>query len=114
MRRQRTFGTAGARTAGNSIRLADPNRLCPVRPPRLRSAPALAGRAAFSHRLPLRIQVLPDLDVASVYIRAKLQPAIDIRECSLVHHEYRHGLWQIASGGAARRDRLIDCVDRLL
>jgi hypothetical protein len=78
------------------------------------SAPALAARLSFRHRSPLRIQVVPDLGVTPVYIPAKLQPAIAIREGGLVHHEYRHGLRQSASGGAARRDRLIDRIDRLL
>ena len=57
------------------------------------SAPALCGRVAFRQWSPLRIQVRPDFGVASVYIRTKLQAAIDIREGGLVHHKYRHGLW---------------------
>jgi hypothetical protein len=57
------------------------------------SAPALCARVAFRQWSPLRIQVRPDFGVASVYIRTKLQAAIDIRESGLVHHKYRHGLW---------------------
>ena len=57
------------------------------------SAPALCARVAFRQWSPLRIQVRPDFGVASVYIRTKLQAAIDIREGGLVHHKYRHGLW---------------------
>jgi len=49
--------------------------------------------------------MLRDLGVASVYVRAKLQPAIELRERGLVHHEYRHGLWHGASDGVAGRDR---------
>ena len=60
---------------------------------RLRSASALCARVAFRQRSSLRIQVRRDFGVASVYIRTKLQAAIDIREGGLVHHKYRHGLW---------------------
>lgn len=61
--------------------------------PDLSSAPALCARVAFRQWPPLRIQVLPDLRVASVYIRTKLQATIDIREGGLVPHKYRHRLW---------------------
>jgi hypothetical protein len=57
------------------------------------SAPALCARVAFRQRSPFRIQVRRDFGVASVYIRTKLQAAIDLREGGLVHHKYRHGLW---------------------
>ena len=55
--------------------------------------------AEFIRGTPLLVQlyfifyVLPDFGVASVYIRTKLQAAIDIREGGLIHHKYRHGLW---------------------
>src|SRR5580658_3565003 len=75
------------------------------------STPGLAGRLAFRHRFPPWIQVRPDLGVAPVCVSAKLQPTVDIRKRGLVDHEYRHWLRQIASGGAARRDRLIDRID---
>ena len=78
------------------------------------SAPRSPQRLAFRHRLPPRIEVRPDLGVAVVYIGAKLHRAVAIYIRGLVDHEYRHGRRQIASVGAARRDRLIDRVDRLL
>src|SRR5207245_2369934 len=80
----------------------------------LRSASASVGRLAVRDRSPLWIQIPPNLDVASVDIRAKLQPVIAIRERGLVRHEYRHGLWRSALSGVTGRDRLIDCIDRLL
>src|SRR3954470_5491456 len=84
-------------------------------PPNMRySAPTLARRLAFRHRLPHWMQVRPDLGVAVVYVGTKLQCAIAIDKRGLVNHECRHVRRQIASGGAARRDRLIDRFDRLL
>jgi hypothetical protein len=59
---------------------------------RLGSAPALCARVAFRQWSPLRSQVLPDFGIASVYIRTKLQAAIDIREGGFVHHKYWQGL----------------------
>jgi len=70
--------------------------------------------SAGRHRLPHRMQVRPDRGVPVVDIGAKLQIAVGFRKRGLVDHEYRYGSRQIASGGAARRDRLTDRVDRLL
>src|SRR6185369_15265379 len=77
-----------------------------------RSSATTTSRAIDRPLLP--IQVLPDLGVAAVDIGAELQPAVELRERGLVHHEYRHGLRHGASVGVAGRDLLIDCLERLL
>src|SRR5580704_15116821 len=78
------------------------------------SAPALAGRLPLRRGSPLRIQLCPNLGVASVDVRAKLQSAVAILERGLVDDEDRHRLRQADFGSVARCDRLIDGLDRLL